>query len=147
MGGYPDGPLTDEKAAEKESGLRASREKYFDQFTRGFFSANGVLKVSGAQRQEAIALCLQSDPTAALGCMQAFSTTDFRGDLMQVDVPALVLHGDADATVPFEGSGQRTHAAIPGSELVLLEDAPHGCNVSHAEAFNRALLAFLGRTG
>ena len=57
------------------------------------------------------------------------------------------IYGDADATVPFEGSGQRTHAAIPGSELVLLEDAPHGCNVSHAEAFNRALLAFLGRTG
>ena len=143
----PDGPLTDEKAAEKESGLRASREKYFDQFTRGFFSANGVLKVSEAQRQEAIALCLQSDQDAALGCMQAFSTTDFRGDLMLVDVPTLVLHGDADATVPFEGSGQRTHATIAGSELVLLEDAPHGCNTSHSGEFNRALLAFLGRTG
>ena len=110
-------------------------------------SANGVLKVSEAQRQEAIALCLQSDQDAALGCMQAFSTTDFRGDLMLVDVPTLVLHGDADATVPFEGSGQRTHAAIAGSELVLLEDAPHGCNTSHSGEFNRALLAFLGRTG
>ena len=143
----PDAPLTDEKAEEKEAGLRASREKYFDQFTRGFFSANGVLKVSEAQRQEAIALCLQSDQDAALGCMQAFSTTDFRGDLMLVDVPTLVLHGDADATVPFEGSGQRTHAAIAGSELVLLEDAPHGCNTSHSGEFNRALLAFLGRTG
>ncbi len=143
----PDAPLTDEKAEEKEAGLRASREKYFDQFTRGFFSANGVLKVSEAQRQEAIALCLQSDHDAALGCMQAFSTTDFRGDLMLVDVPTLVLHGDADATVPFEGSGQRTHAAIAGSELVLLEDAPHGCNTSHSGEFNRALLAFLGRTG
>ena len=28
----------------------------------------------------------------------------------------LVLHGDSDGTVPYEGSGKRTHAAIAGSE-------------------------------
>ncbi len=139
----PDGPLSEDKAQEMEQGLRASREAFFDQFTRQFFSANGELKVSEAQRQEAIALCQQSDQAAALGCMQAFATTDFRQDLAAVDVPTLVLHGDADATVPFEGSGQRTHRAIAGSTLVVLPDAPHGCNVSHAEAFNAALLAFL----
>ena len=141
----PDGPLTPEKAREKEAGLKADREKYFDQFTRNFFSANDVLKVSEAQRQEALVVCRQSGEAAALGCMQAFATTDFRGDLKKVRVPTLVIHGDSDATVPFEGSGKRTHAAIAGSELVLLRDAPHGCNVSHAEAFNRALLEFLAK--
>lgn len=141
----PDGPLTAEKAKEMEDGLKADREAFFDGFTRDFFSANGELKVSEAQRQAAIALCLQSDQAAALGCMQAFATTDFRDDLRKVGVPTLVLHGDADATVPFEGSGQRTHAAIAGSELVVLPDAPHGCNASHADAFNAALLAFLSK--
>lgn len=105
-------------------------------------SANGELKVSEAQRQ-AIALCRQRDQTAALGCMQAFGTTDVRRDLQAVDVPTLALHGDADATVPFEGSGQRTHRAIAGRTRVVLPDAPHGCNVSHADAFNAALPAFL----
>lgn len=141
----PDGPLTPEKAREKEAGLKADREQYFDTFTRTFFSAKDVLKVSEAQRQEAIAMCRQSGEAAALGCMQAFATTDFRGDLANVRVPALVLHGDSDATVPFEGSGQRTHAAIEGSELALLRDAPHGCNVSHAGQFNQALLGFLAK--
>lgn len=144
-GDNPEGPLTPEKAKEKEAGLRADRKTYFDGFTRDFFSANGELKVTEAQRQEAIALCLQSGEAAALGCMKAFATTDFRGDLGQVRVPTLVLHGDSDATVPFEGSGKRTHEAIAGSELVLLRDAPHGCNVSHAGEFNRALLAFLDK--
>ena len=65
-------------------------------------------------------------------------------DLEKVTVPTLVLHGDADGIVPFEGSGKRTHATIAGSELVLLEGAPHGCNASHAEAFNSALIGFLG---
>ena len=139
----PDGPLTPEKAKEKEAGLKADREKYFDQFTTTFFSAKDVLKVSEAQRQEALAVCRQSGEAAALGCMQAFATTDFRDDLKKVRVPTLVIHGDSDATVPFEGSGKRTHAAIAHSELVLLRDAPHGCNVSHADEFNAALLAFL----
>ncbi len=141
----PEGPLTQEKAKEKEEGLKASREKYFDEFTTNFFSAKGELKVSEAQRQEAIAICLQSDQAAALGCMKAFATTDFRADLEEVTVPTLVLHGGSDAIVPFEGSGKRTHEAIAGSELVLLPDAPHGCNVSHTEAFNAALLAFLAK--
>ena len=141
----PDGPLTPEKAKEKEAGLKADREKYFDKFTTNFFSANDVLKVSEAQRQEALAVCRQSGEAAALGCMQAFATTDVRGDLENVRVPTLVIHGDSDATVPFEGSGKRTHAAIAGSELVLLRDAPHGCNVSHADAFNQALIEFLAK--
>lgn len=139
----PDGPLTKEAAKEMEDGLKADREKFFDEFSTKFFSAKGMLKVTEAQRQEAIAMCLQSDPTAALACMKAFGTTDFREDLKKVSVPTLVLHGDSDGTVPFEGSGKRTHAAIAGSELVLLRDAPHGCNVSHADEFNEALLAFL----
>ena len=75
--------------------------------------------------------------------MKAFATTDFRDDLPKVTVPTLVLHGAGDGTVPFEGSGARTHYAIEGSDLVVTEDAPHGFNVSHADAFNTALLAFL----
>lgn len=141
----PDGPLTEDAAQGMEAGLRADRAIFFDGFTQGFFSANGTLKVSEEDRQKAIALCQQSSQTAALGCMEAFGTTDFRADLPQITVPALIIHGDADAIVPLEGSGALTHAAIPGSELVVLHDAPHGCNASHAEAFNAALLAFLAR--
>jgi pimeloyl-ACP methyl ester carboxylesterase len=40
-------------------------------------------------------------------------------------------------------TGQRTHAAIPGSELYLIGGGPHGCNVSHAGEWNGALLGFL----
>jgi pimeloyl-ACP methyl ester carboxylesterase len=141
----PEGPLTQDKAQAMASDLKADREAFFESFTRDFFSAQGELKVSQAQCQQAIALCRQSDQAAALGCMQAFATTDFRGDLRQVSVPTLVLHGDADGVVPLEGSGRRTRQAIAGSELQVLKGAPHGCNVSHADAFNTALLTFLAR--
>ncbi|SEP85949.1 Pimeloyl-ACP methyl ester carboxylesterase [Devosia sp. YR412] len=139
----PEGPLTKEKAGEMEAGLKADRAAFFDQFTKDFFSAKGVLKVSEADRQKAIALCQQSDQTAALGCMKAFGTTDFRDDLKKVTVPTLVIHGDSDGIVPLEGSGQRTHQAIASSKLVVVKDAPHGFNASHAEEFNAELIDFL----
>ena len=141
----PDGPLDKKTAATFAAELTANQEKFYDQFTTQFFSVDGVLKVTEAQRQEALALALQADKNAALQCMTAWGTTDFRDDLAKVTVPTLVLHGDGDGTVPFEGSGARTHAAIPASELVVVPGAPHGLNVSHATAFNEALLAFLER--
>lgn len=139
----PDGPLTKEKADEMEQGLRADRDEFFDGFTKDFFSSGDDLKVSEEERQKAIALCKQSGQTAALGCMEAFGTTDFRPDLKHIAVPTLVIHGDADGIVPLEGSGQRTHEAIPGSKLVVIEGGPHGLNVSHADEFNEALIDFL----
>jgi len=140
-----EGPLTQEMADEMEKGLKVDRDAFFDQFITQFFSVEGEMKISEQQRQEAIALCQQSDQRAALACMEAFGNTDFRADLPNMTVPTLVIHGDGDGVVPFQGSGKRTQAAIRQSELVVLEGAPHGCNVSHAEDFNRALLEFLGR--
>jgi pimeloyl-ACP methyl ester carboxylesterase len=139
----PDGPLEEDAFQEMRGGLEKDRDAFFEDFTTAFFSAGDDLKVSDEQRQEALTLCRASDQDAALGCMDAWATTDFREDLEKVSVPTLVIHGDSDGTVPFEGSGKRTHEAIEGSELVLVEGAPHGLNVSHAEEFNKALISFL----
>lgn len=138
-----DGPLTAAGEKAMEDSMKADRLRFFDSFTKNYFSAHGQLKVSEGARLKALALCVLSDPAAALGCLKAFSTADFRADLGKVTVPALVLHGDADAIVPFEGSGARTYRAIPQSQRVLLAGAPHGMNVSHADAFNGALITFL----
>jgi non-heme chloroperoxidase len=139
----PDGPLDEETAAEMRRGLESDREGFFEGFVRTFFSAGGELKVGEDKRQEALTQCLQSDQDAALACLESFATTDFRSDLEAVTVPALVIHGDADATVPFEGSGARTHAMIPHSELHVVAGGPHGINASHRGEFNRVLLEFL----
>ena len=141
----PEGPLTRELAEGFEKGVTTDREAFFDQFTTMFFSAGDRLVVTEEQRQEALALTRLADQAAVLGCMEAFGTTDFRDDLPAVTVPTLVIHGDADGIVPFEGSGKRTHAAIPHSELMLVEGGPHGLNVSHAAEFNRALVQLLTR--
>ena len=139
----PDGPLSKTEATKMTAGLTASREKFFDQFMTDFFSANGTLMVTEEQRQEALAWEAQASKVAELQAMAAFGFTDFREDLTHVTVPTLVIHGDSDGTVPFEGSGARTHAAIAGSRLHVVKDGPHGITVSHEAEFNQAVLDFL----
>jgi non-heme chloroperoxidase len=69
--------------------------------------------------------------------------TDFRADLTHIDVPTLVMHGDADRVLPIEATGARTHEAIKGSRFVVVEGAPHGMLWTHADEVNRGLLDFL----
>lgn len=139
----PDGPLTEDMAEGWEQAINDDIGGFYGEFITNFFSANGQLKVSEEQRRQARALCDQADTDAVLGCMEAFGTTDFRDDLTKVSVPTLVIHGDADGVVPLEGSGKRTHEAISGSRMHVIAGGPHGCNVSHADEFNCALVEFV----
>ena len=141
----PEGPLSREQAAAMTAGLTKDEDSFYDQFTTDFFSVDGVLKVSEADRQEALSLAKQASKAAALDAMASFASTDFRDDLLKVTVPTLVIHGAGDAIVLFEGSGTRTHAAISGSELHVVAGAPHGVNVSHADEWNRVVLDFLAK--
>ena len=140
----PDGGLDDETIAGFENGVKEDRNAFLDGFATNFFSANGELKVSEEDRQYAVDMAAEASTPAILGCIEAFARTDFREDMPKIDVPTLVIHGDADAIVPFEVSGKRSHEAIANSTLVLVEGGPHGFTTSHPDRFNQELLAFLG---
>ncbi len=139
----PDGGLADEDVEGMEKGVSADRAGFLDGFTTTFFSAGGELKVTEQQRQGALAIQAKAGDAGVVGCIGAFGRTDFRNDLERITVPTLVIHGDSDAIVPFEVSGKRTAATIPGSTVVVVEDGPHGFNLSHKDQFNQSLLAFL----
>jgi non-heme chloroperoxidase len=85
-----------------------------------------------------------ASPTGTAACVPTWYT-DFRADLPKIDVPTLVMHGDADRILPIAACGIKTHEAIPGSRLVIVENAPHGLLWTHAEEVNKALLDFLGK--
>ncbi|WP_296604987.1 alpha/beta hydrolase [Nocardioides sp.] len=143
--GNPEGGLDDATIAHFEAGIRADRAAFVDTFLSLLYSAGGQPSVSEAQRLYGRDQANLASLRATLAGPAQFGRTDFRDDLARFDVPTLVIHGDSDAVVPFHVSGRRSAASIPGSELVLIEGGPHAINVSHAEEFNQALLAFLAR--
>ncbi|OBG87503.1 bromoperoxidase [Mycobacterium sp. NS-7484] len=139
----PEGPLSKTQAAQMALSLTKNQDEFYDEMMTDVFSAGGQLAVSEEQRQQAVAMCRQASKNAALACLTAFGNTDFREDLPRVTVPGLVIHGDADTTVPFAGSGMRTHGALRDSRLHVIEGGPHGIPMSHTDEFNRVLLEFL----
>jgi non-heme chloroperoxidase len=69
---------------------------------------------------------------------------DFRADLPKIDVPVLVIQGDADRILPFEKTGKRLPELVSGLELIVIPGGPHAIPWTHADEVNAALLRFLG---
>lgn len=146
----PDGGVDQDLADWFHDGIVGDRPAFLRQFLTGFYTAGAPSLLNKPKvSQEVIdydhSIALAASPKGTIDCTVAFATTDFRDDLTAVTVPTLVIHGDSDGIVPFEVSGRRTAAAIPGSETVLIEDAPHGVTVSHRDEWNRHVLAFLAK--
>lgn len=80
--------------------------------------------------------------TAAAACIPTWQT-DFRDDLPKIDVPVLVVQGDADRILPFPNTGKRLPGLIKDIELVVIEGGPHAIAWTHTAQVNRALLDFL----
>lgn len=64
--------------------------------------------------------------------------------LAGITCPALVMVGDADAPSRVAAAGRLAHG-MTGAALHILADAGHMANVSHADAVNRVITAYLAR--
>jgi pimeloyl-ACP methyl ester carboxylesterase len=67
---------------------------------------------------------------------------DLRDVLATVDVPTLLLYGDRDVRAPLDVA-HALHAAIAGSELIILPGVGHVSPVEAPDLFNRELRNFL----
>lgn len=139
----PDGPLTPAAFEGMRQAVSSDPGGFHEQFTRNFFSVEGQLKTSEAERQKALQLCGQADQLAVEETMDAWAMTDFRADLDTICRPVLVIHGDSDEIVPFEGSGKLTAERISGAQTHIIKGGPHGINTTHADEFNQVLIEFL----
>ena len=87
-------------------------------------------------------IALAASAIAAVACIPTWET-DFRADLAKIDVPVLVIQGDADRILPFPNTGKRLPDLID-CELVVIEGGPHAIAWTHADQVNDALLQFIG---
>lgn len=125
-------------------GLQKDRPGFLAGFGKKFFGA-GMLNfsVSSEILQWALILALRGSPRATLACVRAFSETDFREDLRRIRVPVLVVHGDADQTVPASASAERVVALAPHAELKVYGGAPHALMYTERDRLNADLVGFL----
>lgn len=124
-------------------GLLKDRAQFSADFAPVFYGTNQGQAVSAGVFTQTLNIALLASLKGTVDCVTAFSETDFRPDMAKVDVPTLVIHGDADQVVPFETTGKLAAELIRGAELKVYAGAPHGFAVTHAAQLNQDLLAFV----
>ena len=124
-------------------GLEADRPHFLANFGKQFFGA-GLLNFSVSTEilNWAGNLALMASKKATVDCVRSFSETDFRPDLAAVTVPTLVIHGDADATVPIDKAGRPAAQMIATARLLEYEGGPHAVFFSHKDRLIRDLYEF-----
>jgi non-heme chloroperoxidase len=106
-----------------------------------FDTLRGIL-VSDQAWQASWNLAVTASATAAVACIGTWAT-DFRADLPEIDVPILVVQGDADQVLPLDKTGQRLPALIKDVQLIVIQGGPHAIPWTHAAQVNTARLDFI----
>ena len=130
-----------------EKAVAADRYAFLTGFFKNFYNTDLLLgkRVSEQTVQSNWNVAAGASATASLASVAAWHE-DFRQDLTRIDVPTLVMHGDADRILPIGASGLRTAKLIAGARLLVVKDGPHCITWTHAEEVNRELVNFLATT-
>ncbi|HUO32360.1 MAG TPA: alpha/beta hydrolase [Bryobacteraceae bacterium] len=130
-----------------QKAVAADRYAFFTEFLKNFYNTDVLLGnlVSEQAVQASWNVAASASPTASYACVPTWHE-DFRQDLARVDVPTLVIHGDADRILPISASGARTAKLVKGARYHVVAGGPHCITWTHAGEVNRELLAFLGET-
>jgi non-heme chloroperoxidase len=123
---------------------KADAPAWMKGFLDNFYNIDtfGGTLVSDQAYQASLNVAIAASATAAVACVSTWET-DFRGDLSKIDVPMLVIQGDADRILPFDKTGKRLAGLIKDMQLVVIEGGPHAIAWTHADQVNRALYQFL----
>jgi pimeloyl-ACP methyl ester carboxylesterase len=129
-----------------QKAVSADRYAFFTDFFKNFYNTDLLLgkRVSEQAVQASWNIAAGASATASLACVPTWHE-DFRKDLAQIDIPTLVMQGDADRILPIAASGRRTAQLIKGARMVVVKDGPHCITWTHADEVNRELLEFLGQ--
>lgn len=124
--------------------LTGDRSQFYKDLAVPFFGANMPdAKVSQGLLESFWLWSMQCGLVNAYECIKQFSETDFTADLKKIDVPTLVLHGEADQIVPLKDSGQKTARIVNDAKDIYYPGASLGMFATHHDKVNADLLAFL----
>jgi len=131
---------------EIKTAVVTDRPAYFKTFLDNFYNVDvlGGTRISEQAWQNSFIVAVGASAYAAHACVDSW-LTDFRDDLPKIDVPTLLIHGDADRILPYPATAARLPGLIRDLEFVTVEGGPHNVAWTHPDEVNNALLAFIAK--
>jgi pimeloyl-ACP methyl ester carboxylesterase len=136
------GSLGRDAAEARRAALLRDAERPPEEVARDFSATLFVESVPAALVDEAVAQMSSFHPAGLRAMVNAFADADLREVLPRIDVPTLLVYGDADQRSPLNVA-EDVHACIPGSRLVVIPGPGHAVNLEAPERFNEVVRAFL----
>jgi 3-oxoadipate enol-lactonase len=96
--------------------------------------------------ERVVATLVSTPPDGYAASCLAVRDADLTNEVGRISAPSLIVVGADDVGIS-QREAQDLHERIADSELVVLDDASHLCNLEQPERFNQAVLAFLGGRG
>ncbi len=124
--------------------LEEDRPAFLAEFGKQFFGvgwASHPVSDEILDWMQGLALC--GSPRATIECAKSFSGTDFRREMKNIRVPVMIIHGDADKTVPIEPTGAQAAKMLPNAIYRVYEGAPHGLFIIDQQQLNQDLAQFI----
>jgi pimeloyl-ACP methyl ester carboxylesterase len=94
------------------------------------------------RRSELATIMSEIRPAGTRTMAHAIAEADLRALLPRIEVPTLLICGDADKRSPLDIANE-LHGAIPGSRLTVMPGLGHECYLEAAEAFDTEVRSFL----
>jgi non-heme chloroperoxidase len=124
--------------------LAADRAQFYADLSERFYGANrDGARVSEGVRRSFWLWSMEAGLKGSYDCIRAFSETDLTKDLMGIDVPVLIAHGDDDQIVPIAAAALKSVELVPGATLQVYPGASHGLHGAYEHAFNQDLMDFI----
>jgi non-heme chloroperoxidase len=125
-------------------GLLADRSQFLQDVTQPYYGYN----LPGAKASKGVCDSfwrqgMETSLHAAYFSVKVFGETDTTEDLKKIDVPVLVIHGDADQLVPLPNTGAVTARLLPNATFQVYPGEPHGLITTSKQKVNEDILAFV----
>jgi non-heme chloroperoxidase len=127
-----------------KAAIKADRPAFLLEFLHNFYNydTTGGKLVSERVVEDNWNVGTGASAKGTLDCVDAW-IEDFRKDMPRIDVPTLIMHGDADRILPPDATARRQAKEVKTATLVELPGGSHGVLWTHADRINAELVRFL----
>lgn len=136
------GSLSAEEIAARLERMRREIHVPPEQWVRSYLPTFFASPMPQAIVDEVVEVMCEARPAGIAAMIEAFATADLRPVLPTIDVPTLLLYGEADIRSPLPVA-EALHAGIRGSELMVIPEVGHCTNYEAADTFNTTVRRFL----
>ena len=130
-------PMEARRRAVLEGGMKAVED-----LVMGRFFSPGLLSARPPAVETARRTLLSTNPVGYAGCCAAIRDMDQTGLLRRIRVPTLIISGDLDVGMPWDGHAAVLAQGIAAARVIRLP-AAHISNIERPRSFSAALLDFL----